>query len=70
VRLEKGIAMGCSISPILFVLVMEVILRGTGCARYLKAFMDDITILEDDLQKGKEGTRAVARISGMGWNGI
>ncbi|GFO30016.1 collagen alpha-1(iv) chain [Plakobranchus ocellatus] len=55
--LEAGIAMGCTISPILFVLAMKVILRvaegiaspadlGSGCCTPpLKAFMDYTTIL-------------------------
>ena len=57
INLEVGIAMGCTISPILFVLAMEVILKaaegsaspadlGGGCQMPpLKAFMDDTTIL-------------------------
>ena len=57
VNLEVGIAMGCAISPILFVLAMEVILKAAmssaGPAELgngyqvppLKAFMDDTTIL-------------------------
>ena len=49
-RLEVGIAAGCTISVILFVLVMEMILRSTNVEIHvatptLKAFMDDITIL-------------------------
>ncbi|GFO26787.1 reverse transcriptase [Plakobranchus ocellatus] len=57
INLEVGIAMGCTKSPILFVLAMKVILRaaggsaspedlGGGCYMPpLKAFMDDTTIL-------------------------
>ncbi|KAK3744418.1 hypothetical protein RRG08_000851 [Elysia crispata] len=57
INLEIGIAMGCTISPILFVMAMEVILKaaensagpanlGGGCYMPpLKAFMDDITII-------------------------
>ena len=57
INLEVGIAMGCAISPILFVLAMEVILRAAmSTARQtdlgdgykippLKAFMDDTTVL-------------------------
>ncbi|GFO24572.1 proline synthase co-transcribed bacterial homolog protein-like protein [Plakobranchus ocellatus] len=57
VNLEVGIAMGCTISPILFVMAMEVILKaaedsagpanlGGGCSMPpLKAFMDDTTII-------------------------
>ena len=57
IPLEVGIAMGCTVSPILFVLVMQVILRAaeSRCSGAdlggglhmppLKAFMDDTTIL-------------------------
>ena len=57
INLEIGIAMGCTISPILFVMAMEVILKaaensagpanlGGGCYMpSLKAFMDDTTII-------------------------
>ena len=57
INLEVGIAMGCAISPILFVLAMEVILKAaTSNARQtdlgdgykmppLKAFMDDTTVI-------------------------
>ncbi|KAK3765298.1 hypothetical protein RRG08_013267 [Elysia crispata] len=57
INLEIGIAMGCTISPILFVMAMEVILKaaedsagpdnlGGGCYMPpLKAFMDDTTII-------------------------
>ena len=50
-KLNIGIMMGCFISPLLFVLVMEMILR---CADVntnqitgpsLKAFMDDVTLI-------------------------
>ncbi|GFO29352.1 reverse transcriptase [Plakobranchus ocellatus] len=56
INLEVGIAMECTISPILFVMAMEVILKaaegiagpanlGGGCSMPpLKAFMDDTTI--------------------------
>ena len=62
-KLEVGIAMGCAISPLLFVLVMEVILRaGRGVGKGvevaegvfippLRAFMDDITIVEESHQQ-------------------
>ena len=64
--LEIGIAMGCTISPILFVLAMQVILSAAethaeklelkeGCYMPpIKAFMDDTTILttkEEDARK-------------------
>ncbi|GFO00046.1 reverse transcriptase [Plakobranchus ocellatus] len=57
INLGVGIAMGCTISPILFVMAMEVILKaaegnagpanlGGGCSMPpLKAFMDDTTII-------------------------
>ena len=60
IDLEVGIAMGCAISPILFVLAMEVILKaamkssgpvnlGDGYQMPpLKAFMDDTTVLSTD----------------------
>ena len=66
VNLEVGIAMGCTISPILFVMAMEIILKaseryagpadlGDGCEMHpLKAFMDDTTILcssEEDTRR-------------------
>lgn len=51
-RLEVGIAAGCTISVIWFVLVMEMILMSTECTEESakirspkKAFMDDVTIL-------------------------
>ncbi|GFO17613.1 reverse transcriptase [Plakobranchus ocellatus] len=55
INLEVGVAMGCTISPILFVVAMEVILKaaegsagpanlGGGCSMPpLKAFIDDTT---------------------------
>ena len=57
VNLDVGIAMGCAISPILFVLAMEVILKAASDGARpaelgkgyltppLKAFMDDTTII-------------------------
>ena len=57
INLDVGIAMGCAISPILFVLAMEVILKAaSGNSRPadlgngyqtppLKAFMDDTTVI-------------------------
>ena len=49
-RLEVGIAAGCTISVILFVLVMEMILKacktdGAEMSTPLRSFMDDITAL-------------------------
>ena len=52
-RLEIGVAAGCTISVIVFILTMELILRGTNTDRYTairspkKAFMDDIAILTE-----------------------
>ncbi|KAK3769751.1 hypothetical protein RRG08_046858 [Elysia crispata] len=66
INMEIEIAMGCTISPILFVMVMEVILKaakdsagpanlGGGCYMPpLKAFMDDTTIIcskEDETRR-------------------
>ncbi|MCG8432275.1 MAG: hypothetical protein MJA29_14040, partial [Candidatus Omnitrophica bacterium] len=60
IDLEVGIAKGCTISPILFVLAMQVILKaaeqhtkgpdlGEGCYMPpLKAFMDDTTVLTSE----------------------
>ena len=52
INLEIGITIGCTISPILFVMAMEVILKAAegsaGPANLmppLKAFMDDTTII-------------------------
>ena len=49
-RLEVGIAAGCTISVILFVLVMEMLRKSCRCegaeiATPLQSFMDDITLL-------------------------
>ncbi|KAK3756348.1 hypothetical protein RRG08_038837 [Elysia crispata] len=66
INLETGIALGCTISPFLFVMAMEVILKaaedsagqvnlGGGCYMSpLKAFMDDTTIIcsnEDETRR-------------------
>jgi hypothetical protein len=65
--LEVGIAMGCTVSPVLFVLAMQVILKATeaeGKAAHigegvymppLKAFMDDTTVI----QNGEKRTKAI-----------
>ena len=53
INLEIGIAMGCTISPILLVMAMEVILKAAGPENLsggcymlpLKAFMNDATII-------------------------
>ncbi|GFN83882.1 reverse transcriptase [Plakobranchus ocellatus] len=78
INLEVGIAMGCTVSPILFVLAMEVILRAVegsvspedlrgGCIMPpLKAFVDDITIL---CSKKNETRRMLNRLDAlMNWN--
>ena len=56
-NLEIGIAAGCTISTIWFILVMEMLLRSADCSEETakvkspkKAFMDDITILTSDEQ--------------------
>ena len=60
INLEVGIAMGCTVSPILFVMAMQMLLKATeskaipaelggGCQMPpLKAFMDDTTILSSN----------------------
>ena len=65
--LEVGIPMGCTISPLLFVLAMEMIVRGAESTAAgtelpggqvlppMKAFMDDIT----SLIRGKQDTEAL-----------
>ena len=63
-RLEVGIAAGCTISVVLFVLVMEMILKSTdtdGLAikTPLRAFMDDITVLS---KVGTETKRVLERL--------
>ena len=56
-RLEVGIAAGCSISVVLFILVMEMILKSTDTSEETtliknakKAFMDDITVMSRSAQ--------------------
>jgi hypothetical protein len=65
-RLEIGIAMGCAISPMLFVMVMELLIKGgkavgkgmevaQGCnLPPLRAFMDDITVVEEKYEQAKK----------------
>ena len=55
-RLEIGIAAGCAISVIWFILVMEMLLRSADCFEKKakvrspkKAFMDDVTLLTRDV---------------------
>ena len=69
IDLDVGIAMGCAISPILFVMAMETILNAAsnkaGPANLdsghvpppLKAFMDDTTIVSNE----ESGTRQILR---------
>ncbi|GFN82174.1 reverse transcriptase [Plakobranchus ocellatus] len=77
INLEVGIAMGCTISPILFVMAMEVILKaaegsvgpanlGGGCSMPpLKAFMDDTTVI---CSKEDETRRMLTRLDDlMSW---
>ncbi|GFN74544.1 reverse transcriptase [Plakobranchus ocellatus] len=77
INLEVGIAMGCTISPILFVMAMEVILKaaegsagpanlGGGCSMPpLKAFMDNTTII---CSKEDETRRMLTRLDDlMSW---
>ena len=57
-RLEVGIAAGCTISVVLFILAMEMILKSTNTKMItmkptLKAFMDDITIMTGNVEGGK-----------------
>ena len=63
-RLEVGIAAGCTISVVLFVLVMEMILKSTDTDGLviktpLRAFMDDITVLS---KVGTETKRVLERL--------
>ncbi|GFO23892.1 reverse transcriptase [Plakobranchus ocellatus] len=66
INLEVGIAMGCTISPVLFVVAIKVILKaaqgsaspanlGGGCSMPpLKAFIDDTTVIcskEDETRR-------------------
>ena len=77
INLEIGIAMGCTISPILFVMAMEVILKAAegragwanlGGVFYmspLKAFMDDTTVI---CSNEAETCRMLERLEGlMSW---
>lgn len=55
VELQRVIAMGCAISPVLFVMVIEGILRGLKpeyCFLQnevkIWAFMDDLTVIQDN----------------------
>ena len=79
IDLDVGIAMGCAISPILFVLAMEVILRAASSETGrdnrpscqpppLKAFMDDTTVLssnEEDTREILERLDEVVAAAGM-----
>ncbi|GFR87602.1 reverse transcriptase [Elysia marginata] len=78
--INLGIVMGCTISPILFVVAMEVILisaEGSACSANLgggcsmpplKAFMDDTTII---CSNEEETRRMLARLETlMAWCGM
>ena len=79
VDLDVGIAMGCAISPILFVLAMEVILKAASSDTEsenrpscqpppLKAFMDDTTVIssnEKDTREILERLDEVVAAAGM-----
>ena len=65
-RLEVGIAQGCTISVIWFVLVMEMLLRSAECSEEeagvqapKKAFMDDVTLLT---REAEVMTRVLGRL--------
>ena len=79
-QLEVGIAMGCSISPILFVLAMQLLLNAVGSRveeayvgkgilmPSVKAFMDDTTLV---LNKCISMRRALDAFSGLlSWCGM
>lgn len=70
ISLDKGIAMGCAISPILFVMVIEMVLRGTE--KYvsaekvnIRAFMDDLTIIEEDIEATQKMLDRLSEL--IGW---
>ena len=78
--LEVGIPMGCTVSPVLFVLAMEVLIRGAQPCfpevsalpgrpqPALRAFMDDITILS---QSSEITERGLARLQELvKWMGM
>ena len=52
-KLNIGIMMGCVISPLIFVLVMEILLRSTKdttnkkTVPSMKTFMDDVTVISE-----------------------
>ena len=58
-KLNLGIMMECVISPLIFVLVMDVLLRcteDTTCKKTvpsMKAFMDDVTVISELKSHGK-----------------
>lgn len=64
-KLEVGVPMGCTVSPLLFVLAMEMLLRGVDCEGIgskvgsigmpaVRAFMDDLTILSQKVERTKQ----------------
>ena len=65
--LEVGIAAGCTVSVILFVLVMEMMLKSTDCQNTLvrtplRAFMDDITVKSKDENGMKEVLKQLEKL--------
>ena len=75
VKLQKGIAMGCVISPILFVMVMEVVLRGLA-PEYrinrgevkIRAFMDDLTVIQRTVEVAKNVLEKLSSL--IAWTGM
>ena len=66
-RLEVGIAAGCTISVVLFVLVMEMLLKAANTSitlmkPNLKAFMDDITVLAKDITVAEQTLEKIDRL--------
>ncbi len=69
IKCEVGIAMGCSVSPVVFIMAMQMLLDGVRvsfppvdlgeglCAPAVKAFMDDVTVLATDWQAMAKGLR-------------
>ncbi len=65
--LEVGIPMGCTVSPILFVMSMELMIKATQCVCKgveiapgmelppVRAFMDDLTLLNPSVEESKKG---------------
>ena len=61
--------MDCAISPVLFIMVIEVIIRGCGGnENQLKAFIDNLTVLETEGGKAKELLDRVVVL--LKWSGM